>query len=388
MITVNRTKDFITGTVNGQSYSVPYNDEKFEAMKKIMDAADKASTLEEVKAAIDQFLPMTKDSYKELVEYKTPYLRVNSSTGQYFLASKDGVLTKFPLPGAFVQRIVKAIETNNDITPIIKTITRFMKNPHYNFAKALRLANYLNLTHKDQKLYSELIENGVTPEMATERATLFQTTMTKEGLLCTYKVSTEVDWKFVDDGQGGVKKISRFESEVDEISGLRTYKTPEHVEDRIFMPAVQGERGDAFYCGDKKGHIIRVGQEHYLESWDQVDTRDTASCVKGLHVGNLDYIRAYQNPGTETHNIFVDPMFIGAITDDGSGALRVLRYFVHSSFAGINRGYYNSSSYAKITDSLYEQMVAEAVDNANKEKTENIEKATENIRQINLLRTF
>ncbi len=388
MITVNRFKDFITGTVNGKGYSVPFNDEKFMRMKDIMRAAEAAQTFEELQSAIDQFTPLTQDTFKETVEHKTPYLHVNPNTGEYFLATRGGVLTKYPLPGAFVQRIVRAVETDNDLEPTIKAIVRFMKNPNYSYAKCLRFANYLNTTHVDNELMQQLIDNGVAHDTARQRATLFQTTMTREGLINTYKVSTEVDWKMVDDGNGGVKQVDRHEYEIDEITGLKTYKTPEFVEDRVFMPAVMGTGGDAFYCGDKKGHIIKVGQEHFLESWDQIDCNDGRSCVKGLHVGNLDYIRGYQQSNTVTHNIFVDPMFIGAITDDGSGALRVLRYFVHSSFAGINRNYYHSSRYAAITDALFEKMVEEAVDITNKEKEESVKNATEKITQLELLRTF
>ena len=388
MITVNRVNDFITGTVNGKSYSVPFNDEKFDRMKQVMRAAEAAQNFDELKQAIDQFMPMTQDSFKETVEHKTPYLHVNPSTGEYYLSTADGVLTKYPLPGAFVQRIVRAVETGNELEPTIKCIVRFMKNPNYSYAKCLRFANYLNRTHVDKELVANLTSNGVSQDKARERATLFQTTMTREGLINTYKVSTEVDWKMVDDGNGGVKKVDRHEYEIDEITGLKTYKVPEFVEDRIFMPAVMGTGGDAFFCGDKKGHIIKVGQEHFLESWDQVDCNDGISCRPGLHVGNLDYIAGYQREDTVTHNIFVDPMFIGAITDDGTGALRVLRYFVHSSFAGINRNYYHSSKYAAITDGLFEKMVEEAVEITNKEKEASVTAATERIAQLELLRTF
>lgn len=49
------------------------------------------------------------------------------------------------------------------------------------------------------------------------------------------------------------------------------------------------------------------------------------------------------------------------ITDDGSGALRVRRYFVYQSFAGVNRSIYHSSEHAKLTDAEYVQMIADAI---------------------------
>jgi hypothetical protein len=387
MITANRVKDFITGTVNGEAYSVPYNDEKYAKMKGLIDQINAAQTFDEVKAIVEQFKPMTQDvTYKETVEHKTPYLHVNNSTGEYFL-HKDGALSKYALPGAFVQRIIKAVETNNDVDPIIKTIVRFMRNPNYSAAKAIRLANYLNLTYTDPALKSKLIDAGVREDIANERATLFQTTMTAEGLLNTYKVSTEIEHKFVKE-DSEVEEVDRYDFDVDEFSGLKTYLKPEHMEDRVFQPAIMGMGGDAFFCGEHEGHIIKVGQIHFLDNWNKVDCNDGYSGVKGLHVGNLDYIRCFQREGTVTHNIFIDPMDVGAITDDGTGALRVRRYFVHSSFAGVNRGYYNSSRYAAITDAEYDKMVSEAIEIANHEAEKAVLEAQSKIQQINLLRSF
>jgi hypothetical protein len=128
---------------------------------------------------------------------------------------------------------------------------------------------------------------------------------------------------------------------------------PEFVEDRLFEPAVMGRGGDAFYCGDNKGHFIKVGQTHRLESWDQVDTNDNRSCVPGLHIGGLYYIAWYSG---EIHNVFVDPMHIGAIPCSDDGAIRCLQYFVHSSLAGVNGSMYHSSKYAELTDQQWEEM--------------------------------
>jgi hypothetical protein len=389
MITVNRVNDFITGTCKGKSYSVPYNDEKFALMKGLVDEAAKATLMADLLTTISQFEPFTKDSYKVTVEHKTPYLHVNVSTGEFFL-HKDGELSKHAIPGAFVQRIIRAVETNNDLDPTIKSLVRFMRNPNYSAVKCIRFANYLNQTHVDAELMQRLITDGVSDAMARERSTLFQTSLTAEGLLNTYKVSTEITKKYVKDEteDDAVKHVNKYDFEVDEVTGLKTYKIPEFVEDRVFQPAIMGTRGDAFYCGEKEGHIIKVGEVHWLDNWDKVDCNDGYSGQKGLHVGNLDYIRNFQNAGTVTHNIFIDPMDIGAITDDGSGALRVLRYFVHSSFAGINRGYYHSSRYAAITDAAYAKMVEEAIEAANAESQKAIDEAVGKVKQINLLQTF
>jgi hypothetical protein len=77
-----------------------------------------------------------------------------------------------------------------------------------------------------------------------------------------------------------------------------------------------------------------------------------------LHFGGLKYISGY---GGEIHNVFVDPMHIGAVPDDETGAVRCLQYFVHSSLAGVNGSIYHSSTYAAMTDAEWDEMREEAV---------------------------
>jgi hypothetical protein len=95
-----------------------------------------------------------------------------------------------------------------------------------------------------------------------------------------------------------------------------------------------------------------------LDSWDQVNTNDDQSCVKGLHVGGLYYISGYSG---EIHNVFIDPMHVGAVPDDSTGAIRCKQYFVHSSLAGVNGSIYHSSEYAKMTDLEWQEMFVEAL---------------------------
>ena len=56
-----------------------------------------------------------------------------------------------------------------------------------------------------------------------------------------------------------------------------------------------------------------------------VDTNDERSCVKGLHVGGLKYIAWYSG---EIHNVFIDPMHVGAVPDSRDGAIRCSRLVV------------------------------------------------------------
>ena len=143
-----------------------------------------------------------------------------------------------------------------------------------------------------------------------------------------------------------------------------------------------GTGGDAFFCEGTNGytkpcHFIKVGCTHRLPSWDDVNTNDRRSCVKGLHFGGLEYIDMISG---EIHNIFVDPMHIGAVPDDETGASRCLQYFVHSSLAGVNGSIYHSSTYAAKTDAEWAEMrkkIVEEYDSAAKDAGKELTELTQ-----------
>lgn len=287
----------ITGTANGKSFGVKYTEEKYNKMLELAAKANEADSMEDLQNILQDFAPFMIDGYKELIETACPNIVVNEETGKYFLKTSDGtVISSKPLPQALVDRILTSIEKKIDFNPIVKFWTRLLRNPFYTELKAKRIIAYVNKTIIDHDLKKELIDkHGVAPQTAIERATVYQTPITQEGLLCTYKVSTEVFDKF--DPKTGEKK-PRYEKVFDEDDGsVVSDGLPEHVEDRLFKPAVMGDGGDAFLCyplggsstqtKGKAGHKIKVGCIHELESWDMVDTRDEVSCVKGLHVGRI-----------------------------------------------------------------------------------------------------
>lgn len=372
MIIVNRVGENITGSVNMKTFGVPYSDALYKSMQKLKKEADAVDSMDKLMEIVAQFELLTKLDYKTTVESASPDLHVNPATGKFYLKLEDGTISGRAIPQPLVDRILKSVELKIDVQPIIKACIRFLRNPVYSDAKFERFAAYINYQSVDGPYRDQLIkEEGISVKIATERATVFQTPITQEGLICTYKVSKELFTKF--DAKTR-EKIDRYEKQYDEDTGdVASDGRPDFVEDRVFYPAVQGlNGGDPFISEDpagiaKLGHLIRVGNRHYLpEGMKQVNTDDNQSCVMGLHCGNLDYIRGYQGAQTETHNVFVDPMNIGAVTNDGSGALRVSEYFVHSSRAGNNRGIYHSSNYAAKTDAQWKIMKEEAVANAEK----------------------
>ena len=389
MIILNKTGEdksgfIISGSYNGQQFGVSFDETKWQLMQDLKNRADKATTMEELTAIMEEFKPLTEESYKELVEHKTPYIMVNKSTNKFYLKYGNAV-SKAALPQIFVDRIVKSLEKNIDITPLIKCWARYMRpipgRPGYTLENAKRFAAYIAAPFTNSQLLSELEGKGLAHEVAKERATTTQVSITQEGLLVCYKVSKEILKKYILNEEEDVIERSRYKKNVDPDTGYVTFDAPEHEEDKLFEPYCMGKGGDEFYSGDKLGHFIRVGHTHYLESWKQVGP----PMGPGLHCGGLNYISGFQNgQDAVTHNIFVDPMDIHtvAINPTGTGndgAMTVKRYFVYGTFKGVNKSIYHSSSYAAITDAEYATIVKEAVEaNAmnKKELDEQLESAT------------
>ena len=367
MISVNLVDDQITGFVNGKPYGIAFSEERYNAMKALEVKASQATSMDELSAIVEEFNPLTLEDYKELVEHAEggSYLFVKRSTGEIFLTI-NGVVSAIPLPQALVDRIIKSVEKKIDVLPLVKCWARFIRpvegRPKYTAALGDLFARYIDADYLNEEYAEELVKaHGLTIEAARKRATTKQVSITQEGLLVGYKVSREVTTKFVLNEDEDVVTKSRYTPTVDPDTGLVTYDTPKFVEERLFEPYIMGDGGDAFFSGDKLGHHIRVGEVHFLDSWDKVGNPG----YKGLHFGGLRYIKGYQQEGTVTHNIFVDPMDIYGIAGLGignDGACTTKRYFVHSSFAGVNKSIYHSSEYAKLTDSEYLDLFQAAVD--------------------------
>ena len=227
--------------------------------------------------------------------------------------------------------------------------------------------NYLNKTFVDPIAYDRFVKQGFTPKVATEKATVRQTPITNEGLLLMKKVvaplGNEYKFVYVD---GEVKAVLRdgIDPVVDEYTGKLTFTDSRNAEDLAFEPIMQRDRGDAFYCGTDLGHIIRVGQIARLENWGQVNCDPYASCVKGLHVGNEDYIKSFQNENSVTLNMFVSPLDIGTVAiNQEENVMRVLGYFPHSikGKEETNKFFYHPSKYAEFTEARWAEFLQEFV---------------------------
>lgn len=358
MIIVNHSDGMISGSLNGEVFAVTYSEELLKKMQDLAKQANEADKVEDLKIIVDCFKKLTVEDISGYVESVTPYIFVDKKTGKFYLKHNQ-VISSVAMPEAMVERIKDSADKKIDFTPLIKAWVRFLRNP---LTKAKgedfsdRFFNFVNIKFTNHDLVDKLMEEkGYSEEVATKAATTYSMKITNEGLLAGFKVSREITKRFKLNDKGEKEAFDVYSTgkkSIDEITGLVTYeKVTLSNEERVFEPAVQGKGGDDFFCGDKKGHIIRVGQTHKLESWDLVDTNDHRSCVPGLHVGGLDYIRGYQNDGTCTHNVFIDPAHVGAIPDDRTGAIRCIQYFVADEFSGVNGSIYHSSKYAAQTDS-------------------------------------
>ena len=369
MITINVIDDKICGSYGETPFAIEYTKEVYDKMQELAEQAASVTTTEEYNNLLDSFAPLTIVDYTKTIETKCEHIHVNT-TGDFFL-KHNGVVSSIPMPQALVDRIFESIDKELSFDPLIKMWTRWLRNPilrrkmkqGHGEDFCNRFFNFVNMQYVHPKHKEDLMENhGLSEEAADKRATMYQMKITQEGLLNGYKVSSEILHKFNSEtGEQEDRYKRTFNIDTGEIDGEGL---PEHVEDRLFEPSMMGSSGDAFYCEGPNGyanpgHFIKVGCTHRLDDWSKVNVNDTVSCVKGLHIGGLKYIAWYSG---EIHNIFVDPMHIGAVPDDVDGAIRCKQYFVHSSLVGVNGSIYHSSTYAAMTDAEWDDMRAKAVE--------------------------
>lgn len=378
MISINVIGDLISGSYGNTPFSRTYEKDIYEQMVKLADDADQAATVEEYNGILAEFSLLTTEDLKtrsHVADIAGDIYISRDSAGRYFMELADGYLLDTPMPKSLVERIFYSLDTDAETTPLAKLWLRWLRNPILrkktkegrgdDFTK--RFFEFIDMKYVHPTLKNELMEDhGLSEELAEQRATMYQVKITKEGLVNAFKVSREILHKY--DSQTG-EEVPRYERTFNVDTGeIEGDGLPEFVEDRLFEPSVKGQSGDAFYCEGANGydnpqHFIKVGCTHRLPSWDMVNTDDNQSCVPGLHVGGLKYIAWYRG---EIHNVFVDPMHVGAVPDSEDGAIRCLQYFVHSSLAGVNGSMYHSSKYAELTNEQWEEMKEDIIEKFNK----------------------
>ena len=380
MIIVNQIGDSIAVSCRDKEYDVLYTKKKFTALMKIADASESVETMDELNKLLEKVNDICKNDYKEKVEAFHPEIYVQPISGKYYL-KLESVVSSIALPCALVRRLEESIDKKINIDPVIKAWKRFLKNPKMmngtmssRDAFASRFVDYIEMIYVDPRKVNEAMDKGASLEQAETVAKTYEVKITKEGLLACFKMSSELEEKFVADDDGSPKKVNRFKkkfnADTGEIEG--DDRSDIAAEDRVFYPYIQGlNGGDAFYCEgkngyDKPGHFIKIGCTHRLADWSMVNCDDNAGCVEGLHLGGLSYIGNWEeghSGNVDIHTCFVDPMHIGAIPRySGSNAIRVLQYYVYGSLTAINHGMYHPSVYGAQTDAEWATISEEIVE--------------------------
>ena len=373
MIVVNRLGENISVQCRDKSFNVMFSHEKFDKLMKISGDSQKVKTMEELEALLLDVDNICKDDYKEKIEGFHKELYYQPVTKEYFIKLADDVISKIPLPDELVWRLEQSIEKGIDVNPLIKLWKRALRNPKAdNKVFMRRLAEYIDMTWVDPAKKIEYMEEGLSEELAEQKATTYEVKPTEEGLIACFKTSNEHLEKFEENEDGDIVSVPRYAKKrtfcpdtgkiIEEVDERDTTKA----EDRIFTPYIMGKSGDAFYCEGpngyaEPGHFIKIGCTHRLPDWSFVNCDDSRSCVKGLHIGGLSYIAHWS--GADIHTCLVDPMHIGAIPDyAGDKAIRVLQYYVDGSLVAVNHSIYHPSTYAKQTDEEWEAITKELIE--------------------------
>jgi hypothetical protein len=364
LLTVNKlNKETITGVVGNDKYRIPYDEETYNELLELELLFEKAESVEEATAIIVYAMALTLQTTETVIASECPHLKYDSNNGNFYL-HQNGQTSSIPVPKALANKIVESVEKDLPFEPLVKAWIWFLRNPKFTLDKAHLFANYLLTTVVDDKEALKLqIEEGLSTEKANELATYNDIGITKNGLLVTYKyaqIQSDHDYtvEYSEDGEAKVNLKA---------------------EEYQLIPPVMRTSGDAFYANELLGHNIKVGAIHRLPDWSYVNTNDQQSCVKGLHLGGLRYIKGYGGSGNLLLNCFVNPMHIGAFDHDGRGAIRVLEYFVHSAQFAPNKQMYHESNYLSHTETEWAIMREEAI----KKSEETIAKLKNYQEQIN-----
>ena len=356
---INKIGERLSGVIGDKKYNVAFTADLYTKLQNREAAFAAAESMEEAQQIIFDTLPLIQTNVQEIVTTTCPFLVFNGKTNRYYLKNR-GVTSSHPVPTPLVDWIIESIEKGISYEPVVLAWVRFLRNPYFTEEKAERFAKYLTTTVVDTKEVDRLIgEEGLSVAVATERATFRDVSLSKTGMISTYKYGKIKFTKF-DKATG--ECADRYEKSYDEETGQVTVKLPDWAEDFVLIPPIQGESNDAVSInGGVPVHRIKVGGVHTLPEWNMVNTYND-SMSKGLWIGGLSYIKAYDAEDRLLMNCFVDPANIGAFYHGGNfDALMVKEYFVHSAVFAPNKNLYRESDYASHTEAEWDKLRSEAI---------------------------
>lgn len=356
---INKIGERLSGIIGDTKYNVAFTKELYTQLQNREAAFAAAETMEEAQQIIFDTLPLIQTNVQEIVTTTCPFLVFNGKTNRYYLKNR-GVVSSHAVPQPLVDWIIESIEKGISYEPVVLAWVRFLRNPYFTTEKAERFAKYLTTTVVDNKEMQRLIdEDGLTYEVAKERATFRDVSLSKTGMISTYKYG-KIKFNKFNSSTGDVE--DRYIKTYDEETGQVTVKLPDWAEDFVLIPPIQGESCDAVSInGGIPVHRIKVGGIHTLPEWNMVNTHND-HMSKGLWIGGLSYIKAYDANDRLLMNCFVDPANIGAFYHGGDfDALMVKEYFVHSAVFAPNKNLYRESDYASHTEAEWDKLRTEAI---------------------------
>ncbi len=248
MISINVIGEMVSGSYGNTPYSRRYEKDIYEQMVKLADQAEQAATVEEYNKILAEFSLLTAEDLRSrhhIADIAGDIYISKDAAGRYFMELTDGYLLDTPMPESLVDRILDSFDTGTDTAPLAKLWLRWLRNPILrkkskegkgdDFSR--RFFEFIDMKYVHPTLKKVLMEeHGLREELATERATMYQVKITKEGLVNAFKVSKEIMTKY--DTETG-EEVPRYQRTFNPDTGeIDNDGKPEHVEDRLFEPSV------------------------------------------------------------------------------------------------------------------------------------------------------
>lgn len=360
---VTNKKDFISGTVRGEKFNIPYCEVAYAELTSLKNQSEKAGTMGEFGVICDTFKEViTSSSANKDEDFDKENLITRcGKTGKLHL--KFGkMFTALYFPRKLEDLMISNKEEGIDNAPYVSMLLAFMRNPLPTQKRFKMLANYITAKYVDMENVAKLMEDGFSETVAKERSTYMDLQLTKEGFLKTSKVADEVlekwalqrdkDGKVIlgTDGKPSRIKVNRYDKStvIDEETGEITESTswPTFLEELLFTPAIY-KNGDKFTSNDKLGYVFKVGEKTALPEWSMVSMVDGNKHQKGLHVGGLAYVNTYLRNKRQLLECFVCPSMIGKFTDEGIGEMTCKEMFIYdcTTLDQTTKGMFHSSNY-------------------------------------------
>jgi hypothetical protein len=362
MINYRKLESTITGAVGGKPFNITRTDEAIA----YLEAAIVAGTSDtEVMAWIE-------GARVGEVAGTNEYLVFSPLTGEYFLKF-EGFRSEKAIPQVLVDIINESHDKDIDFMPILKAWARLLTNPRYTDEMGRWFATYLQATYTDEAAANKLVkEKDLDYAIAQKMCTYQDISISKEGLLVTYKVADIVDWEYLlehDEENDSYKTIMKKKYKVvpqtiDSVSGeivtKAGYIKPDFLEDYLFTPAIH-KNGDKFYSNQKLGYVYEVGKMQSLPKKAKRNLSNTFG-GGGLYTGGLEYISNYNSPERAVLVCFVNPGDIISFQSEGQ-AIRTDAIFPNNVWdLDVQlKSIYHSSEYDTLSSARLNELMADAV---------------------------